>query len=305
MFKSAEHATRAAILSMLLEVSANPKSGNVDRMHDFKDKDNGNGKGKDIDKDSEMRYEHFLLSAVSSYETFLKASKSVEGDEEEGIGRLILESVENSVNATGTNVHFGTFLLLIPLLTSWRGNAFEIAENALNKLKKSDFEDSIAVLKAFRLSNARVIRVEVDKPFLDLESDRTYQELKERKINLYDWMLESPPENLISKELTEGYKISLHGMKLLLGYFDEKKDINTAIVYTYHHLLSVHLDPLLISKFGVQVANEVKSKAKEVLKTGEFHRLDEEFINRKINPGTIADLTASSIFLSLAEGLKF
>jgi len=46
MFKSPEEAAISGVLSMLLEVSANPKSGNVDRGHDFPD----------------MRYEDFLVS---------------------------------------------------------------------------------------------------------------------------------------------------------------------------------------------------------------------------------------------------
>lgn len=319
MFKDPHLVAEKATLSMLLEVSANPKSGNVDRMHDFED----------------MRYEHFLISSISSYRTFLKAAEIGSSGKME-IGKLIYEAAEGSKVATGvdTNIHLGTFLLLIPLVVSWRGagSSTELAQKSVEMLKNTDYLDSIYVFKAFELADARVLDINDTKGHqndigftqgserdttpkknpklneslnLDLKSEKTVLKLEERNINLYEWMLKAPQENLISRELTEGYKISLDGMRLLSYYFKSKGGINSAIVYTYHHLLSIHPDPLIISKFGKEVAEQVVEKAKEALKTGEFGVLDEGFINRGINPGTIADLTASSIFLSLAEGLRF
>ena len=49
--KITAYITRCAQLSMVLEVSASPKPGNVDRDHNYIDTD----------------YEHFLTSAVSVY----------------------------------------------------------------------------------------------------------------------------------------------------------------------------------------------------------------------------------------------
>jgi len=52
---------RSAVLAMLLEVSATPKSGNVDRDHSFPD----------------ISYEHFLASSVSVYSVYKKLQKKM------------------------------------------------------------------------------------------------------------------------------------------------------------------------------------------------------------------------------------
>ena len=289
MFSSEDDAAIAATLSMLLEVSGNPKAGNVDRDHDF----------------SDLRYEHFLASSASAYPVFRKAAAG-----ESSIGRIVLEAVKSTERwHLADNVHFGAFLLLIPLVYCWRGRgAEEIAEKATEELKKTSVEDSLAVLKAFRISSARVMKVEK----LSLDSEETVKQLVENNINLYDWMLTAPEENIIAKELTDGYKVSLGGMMNILRFYDETDDINLAVVLTYHSLLSEYLDPLVISKHGRGVAEEIRDLTGKTLgmyeKDGDiahFSKLDEELIKRGVNPGTIAELTISSIFLAFAEGVRF
>jgi triphosphoribosyl-dephospho-CoA synthase len=288
MFSSEDDAAIAATLSMLLEVSGNPKSGNVDREHDFPD----------------LRYEHFLASAASAYPVFRKAALR-----KGSIGGLVLEAVKTTRRWHSVeNVHFGAFLLLMPLVYCWKeGDAERIAKKASETLKETSVEDSLAVLQAFKASSARVMKVER----FSLDSDETAELLVRNDVNLYDWMLMAPEENLIARELTNGFEISLKGKKLLTRFYDREGDINTAIVLTYHTLLSEYLDALVISKHGRDVAEEVRGLALKALKAynrdgdiAHFKKLDDELIKRGINPGTIADLTISSIFLAFAEGLR-
>src|SRR5665647_1011970 len=87
----------SAELAMLLEVSATPKPGNVDRTHDFED----------------VTYEHFLASSVGLFPAFTKAASKGHNS-----GDLIL----NAVKARATwqragNCLFGAILLLIPVCT--------------------------------------------------------------------------------------------------------------------------------------------------------------------------------------------
>lgn len=72
---------RSAQLALLLEVSAYPKPGNVDRTHDF----------------INTSYEHFLASSVALYLVLREAA--VRGREIEvdiGIGELVRRGVEES-----------------------------------------------------------------------------------------------------------------------------------------------------------------------------------------------------------------
>lgn len=280
MFKEACEAAESAVFSLLLEVSANPKSGNVDRGHDFPD----------------MRYEHFLLSALKSYPVFLRSAKR-----EQNIGELVLEAVKRSSAQTGRNIHFGSFLLLIPLVYSWEGNAQEITSKAVSSLKNTDVEQSLAVLEAYNILDARVMNADQ----LSLKDKNTEEALREERLNVYQWMLRAPSRNIIAKELTGGYKHSLRGSQLLNRFMEQENEINSAVVLTYHNLLSELPDPLIISKYGEEVTQEVMEKAGHALEGKNFVALDEEFISRGINPGTIADLVSSSIFLALAEGLTF
>ena len=284
-FKSPEDSATAGVLALLLEVSGTPKSGNVDRDHDLPD----------------LRYEHFLASASSVFPVFLKASKR-----EGSIGELVLEAVRRSIEwQTAKNVHFGCFMLIIPLLRNW--DAEDIGA-VVEDLKETSVEDSLAVLRAFRLSEARVM----DVKDMSLEDAEVERRLIEEGMGLYEWLRYSPKENVVAMELLEGYPRSLKGKDIILDFFAEYEDVNLTIVYVYHRLLAEHLDPLIIAKHGLSVAKEVRRRAEDVVKKFEstlnmeiLRRFDEKLIKRGINPGSIADLTASSIYLALKEGWRF
>jgi triphosphoribosyl-dephospho-CoA synthase len=278
-FKSAEENAYAGVLALLLEVSANPKPGNVDRLHDFPD----------------LKYEHFLASASAVYPTFLKCARG-----EGSIGNLILEAVKRSFEVCKRNVHFGSFMLLIPLI-----RCQDDTKAVVSALKETTYQDSLAVLEAFEICKPRVMDVKE----LSLKSESIKDEIIGKNINLYDWLCKSPEENVVARELVEGYWRSLEGCEVLLSYYQEHKDLNTAIVYAYLHLLSKFLDPLVIAKHGREVAEYVREKASEVLISldrGDLKAVemfDEELIEKSINPGSIADLTVVAIYLALKEGL--
>ena len=274
--KSPKDAAVAACLSLLLEVSGNPKAGNVDREHDFRD----------------LRFEHFLASAAGAFPAFLEVA------ERKIIGKGVLMAVEESMKwHKAENVHFGAFLLLIPLIASWdAGSMAEIAESARERLKRTVHEDSLSVLKAFRLCNARV----VDAKELNLRDEETEREILQKRINLYEWMKMAPGENLIARELVEGYRISLEGAEFILNFENSEK----AVVELYYHLLSKYPDTLIIAKMGREYAEKVKELAKKAITDDERRELDEKLLRDDANPGTIADLTASSIYLAIAEGWR-
>lgn len=276
MLKSPSEAAVAACLSLLLEVSGNPKAGNVDREHDFKD----------------LRFEHFLASAAGAFPAFLEVAKKRK------IGEGVLMAVKESMKwHKAENVHFGAFLLLVPLVASWdAGDMTEIAESAKERLKNTGYEDSLSVLKAFRFCNARV--VEADE--LNLRDEETEREIVQKGINLYDWMKIAPDENLIARELVNGYRISVEGAEFILNY----ENSENAVVELYYHFLSKYPDPLIIAKMGRDYAEKVTEWAKKANTDEKRRELDEKLLKDNANPGTIADLTASSIYLALAEGWR-
>ncbi len=268
-----------SVLSLLLEVSANPKPGNVDREHDFEN----------------LKYEHFLMSAVSAYPVFEDCM-----NKRGSIGLNFLKAVSTSYEICKTNVHFGAFMLLIPLV--WcRGDVKEVRD----VLKRTTYKDSLAVLSAFKLCKPRVMDVKE----LDLKDEDIKMEIVEKGINLYNWLKKSPEENVVARELIEGYWRSSRGARILKEYYESSKSLNNAIVYTYLSLLSSYIDPLIVAKHGINTARRIRELAYEVLRDFEEGNLDSVrkfdiyLLSNGINPGSIADLTAVSIYLALKGGL--
>lgn len=279
MFRKAEESAVSAVLALLLEVSSTPKAGNVDREHNFED----------------LKFEHFLVSATASFPFFLKTAKR----RKLHIIDAVLASRKIGVN---TNVHFGAFLLLFPLVAVWKSkNAKTAGENASNFLKETNFRDSLKILRAFQLIRPRVLNTGE----MSLENKKVGSEIVKRKINVYEWMKLAPKENLIASELISGYPISTEGAEFLINLNEKTND---AIVLLYHKMLASYPDTLIISKFGIEKALEVMDLAKKAFEArnfSEFRKLDEFLLKNRLNPGTIADLTASSIYLALMEGWKF
>uniref|UniRef100_A0A7J2TJG0 Triphosphoribosyl-dephospho-CoA synthase n=1 Tax=Archaeoglobus fulgidus TaxID=2234 RepID=A0A7J2TJG0_ARCFL len=277
MLRSAEDAAISAVIALAMEVSSDPKAGNVDRGHDFE----------------ELKFEDFLISAITAFPYFLRTAKN---------RRLyILNAIEKAQEyGINTNVHFGAFLLLFPLVAVWDSENSEIAgKRATEFLKSTSYLDSLKILRAFNLCKPRVLATEE----LSLQDRRTAAEIIKRRLNIYEWMKLSPKENLIAKELLNCYEISVEGARFLLN---SERDERESIVLLYHKLLAEYPDTLIIAKKGIKVAEDVMRMAKKAIEEGMdgFRRLDEFLIKNDINPGTIADITASSIFLAILEGWK-
>ena len=274
-------AALSASVALALEVLATPKSGNVDRFHDFED----------------LKLHDFIISSICSLPAFLKLARG-----EIGIGEAVYQAINESVKFHGEkNVHFGAFLLLSPLVSS-HGDVREAVEN----IKNSDWKQSLYIYKAFKIVNPRVL---ASKEF-DLRKDETEKEISENKLSLYEWMRRAPEENVVAKELTNGYKLSTDCKSRIL-YWSEKFSLEKAIVLAYHEMLSKVPDPLVIAKHGKSLAEKIMEEAKVCLKDFEelgnfsiFMEFDEKLIERKINPGSIADIVAAGIYLALMEGAK-
>ena len=104
--------------------------------------------------------------------------------------------------------------------------------------------------------------------------------------------------------------------------------MNVATVHTYLRILSKVPDTFIARKVGLragirevgeavrkgmEVAMEVSRRAEEALDKGGLlseegrklvEELDRDLRRNKLNPGTTADLTASSIFLSILSGFR-
>lgn len=265
---------RCAQIAMLLEVSATPKPGNVDRDHDFAD----------------LRYEHFLASATGVKHVFERAAM---GDNK--VGSLIREAIEESIKwSGGRNTHFGTFLLLVPLIVA-AGKGDVCAANDI--VHSTTAEDAIEFYKAFKCVD--IYLGDIDD--LSVKDATSIDEIGGRGLTLYDIMRMSAEHDGIAQEWVCDFSRTFAGARMLTKKA-KGMSMNDAIVYTYLALLAERPDTLVQKKFDLSVAEEVSRKASAVLEEKNIEairRFDDELIQRRINPGTTADIVAASLFVHL------
>ena len=282
------HIARCAQLAMILEVSATPKPGNIDRDHNYTD----------------TRFEHFLASAVGIYPYLEKAAGS-----ESGVGELISECViESGKWQKGGNTHFGAFILLLPLvMAAGRSeDKSQLKEQVQNIVRNTTIEDAIEFYRAFSKIKVKV------KPVndLDLSDPDSVHKIRERRLTLFDMMDISKNNDMIAEEWTNGFVRSFECSDLIMNKIIEY-GINDAVVLTFMELLARYKDTFISTKLGPEKAEEVSIRAADVLKKRpdmvmkEIRRFDEELLSEGVNPGSTADIIIAGLFISLFSGMRF
>lgn len=315
-FGLASYIARCAQLAMCLEVSASPKPGNIDRQDDYED----------------TRYEHFLASAVSIYPVIEEIS-----GREYGVGRAIKDAVTESTGwQKGGNTHFGAIILLVPLAMAAGKilagkDAFTITELtacAHEIVKGTCAEDAVDFYSCFESAGVRVNPVEE----YDLQDAGSVAELREQNVSLYDLMEIARGYDMIANEWTSGFPRCAECAGMIIKGMEGRltpgpgADINDVIVYTFLHILSGNEDTFITTKFDAQTANYVSERAGSVIKEmqnlRELHKIynnehefdavrplikemDRELLQRKINPGSTADVVIAGLFIALLGGLRY
>ena len=285
-----DQVARSAQLALLLEVSAYPKPGNVDRTHDFVD----------------TSYEHFLASSVAVYPVLREAAMR----KGRGVGELIRKGVEESVKwQHGGNTHFGALLLLIPLAMAAGASddcATPVLRSKANDIKRNtDVEDAIELYRAFPMAKVRVRR---DVAELDVMNEASIEEIRNRQLSLFDILSISAPYDLVSRELVGGFEKSFRYAALIADFRDKRLRLNDAITHAYLNLLAEEEDTFVKMKFGADKSRYVKERARGIVDRGyrrvELEEFDHELIKAGINPGSSADLIAAALFIAILQGLK-
>ena len=148
-----------------------------------------------------------------------------------------------------------------------------------------------------------------DQEEFDVMSEKAKDELRANNQTMFDVLEISAGWDRLANELTNKMPVCFEiGYPTFRNFWDTCDDvdvINKATVLTFMTILSQIPDTLISRKYGNEKAESVSLKAKEIL---EF-KDDDSFVERllefddylygnKLNPGTTADLTAASIFIS-------
>ncbi len=304
---------QCATLAVLLEVSGYPKPGNVHRIRDV----------------PKTRYEHFLAGAVaispSIKDAALRGYRVACGEinlNETNVGRHILKGVGDTLNfQCGGNINLGTVFLFVPLavaagitLLNGRVMVGDLRREVRMVMENTTTDDTLAVYEAINIANPGGLGV-VEK--YDVTNELSKSLIEKDGVVLQDVFRISAEWDDISKEWITNMGITFEvGYPTFLKVYNESKDVNIATVHTFLEILSKNPDSLIQRKMNKEKAIEVSEKAAKILEeegllkeTGKkmCWKLDEELnqFKGKLNPGTTADLTASSIFVALLEGFRF
>ncbi len=283
------HIARCAQLAMVLEVSATPKPGNIDRDHNYTD----------------TRFEHFLASAVGVFSVLEKAANS-----RYRVGSLIHEAViESSRWQEGGNTHFGAFILLIPLVMAAGKceNKTCLKAGVQKVVRETTIEDAIELYRAFSEAKVRV------KPVndLDLCDTSSLDKIRKERLTLFDLMEIAHNYDMIANEWINGFELTFECASMIMDKI-KTHNINDTVVFTFMELLSRNKDTFIQTKFDSKKAEEISMRAKEILKKehledirDKIRAFDEELLKEGINPGSTADIIIAGLFVSLFEGMRF
>lgn len=288
-----------AQLASVLEVSGHPKPGNVHRTQDFED----------------MVFEDFLISGIVIGKTMKKAAERGRKCEKKKrlqnikLGSLISEAVLETNKWVENNTNLGIIMLLTPLSAA-AGISVEfddIRDNFHRIMIATTPYDAVNLYEAINIADAGGMGERED---LDVGSEKSKEDLIKNEVNMFQVLEISSSWDALAYELTHKMPVSFD-----LGYPTYKNikkthGINKATVQTFLTILSHHPDTLIARKYNTSLSEGVKAQAKIILDRGGIlteqgrsllEEFDQDLINKKYNPGTTADLTASSLMIALLE----
>lgn len=283
--KFCEDISEIAINSMLLEVSATPKPGLVDR--------NNSGAHKDMD------FYTFMKSSASQVHTFYKCALEglkFEGKDKRELLKLIrpigIEGENKMFKATnGVNTHKG---LIFSLGVIAAATGLQYRETQKN-MKVEDICHKVTEIAEGIVS-------------------RELGNLKNKEALTYgEKLFKNHGIKGIRGEVEAGFPtVRDYSLPLLKELMEGKESINDNLVQVLLHLMTVVEDVNILGRHGIEQLEYTKMAAKEALVLGgiftekgreKILKLDEEFIKKNISPGGAADLLAVTLMLYFLENL--
>ncbi len=278
---------KIAQIASALEVSGYPKPGNVHRTRDYDD----------------MVFEDFVISGIVIGDTIREACTDVD-IENPKLGKYILEAVAETDRWIKNNTNLGIVMMTTPIAVAAAisDDFDDIRPNIVKLMANTSVDDACDLYDAINIADAGGMG---DQDEYDVASDNAKQELRDNNQTMYNVLKISAPWDMLAREMTSDMPAVFE-----IGYptyheLKEEKSLNDACLLTFLTILSQVPDTLISRKYGSDEALKISMMTRDLLnlkdesdfmeKVKEF---DDYLYNNKYNPGTTADLTAASIFVS-------
>lgn len=273
---SAREIAQLAQIACLLEVTAD-KPGNVTPFKGL------NG----------MSYLDFLLSAAAIV-------PAIEDARYESVGTVILRAIKDTHRFTTKNTNLGIVLLFAPIVKAYFAQG-ELRASLSAVLSSLTVDDAQKAYEAIRIARPGGMGT-VEK--YDISQEKV-------NITLKQAMEMAQGRDLIAKEYVTDFEITFTlGFPELWKSWKISQNILDAIVQTFLVILSQNLDSKISRTRGERTAREVSLKAKNILEEGGVYtdlgrnllrEFDVFLRENRMNPGTTADLVASSLLVAFLK----
>ncbi|HIE34373.1 MAG TPA: hypothetical protein EYP86_04475 [Candidatus Altiarchaeales archaeon] len=285
-----ERVGQFAQLAAILEVISF-KVGNVNPMYEFHD----------------TKFEDFILGSIAiapairnSTLNGFRAGKGEISLKDIGIGENIRKAVVDIRRShSGGNTHLGMVMLMVPIAASagisFPCNKFilsELRKNIVEIISNSTVNDTLQLYEAIKISGTK-----------------TLGRLKTPRVPFYELMKISSRSDRNAEELSNGMRIILNeGYPYIEKFYKKTGSFRDAIAMAHLNILSKYPDTFIARKAGMDKAEYVSRRARDVLDYGGIMSEDgrremEEFDNELrrddnlLNPGSTADIVAASLFV--------
>ena len=254
-----------------------------------------------------------ILSGMSKikFQRAAKISSEILTKKKISIGESIYLACENCLKELGENYNLGIILLCAPVVRVTMRNDFNINnfEEQLNEsLYKISIKESQLIFEAIKISKPAGLKNYKSKGDLFKSSTTS--------MKIYDLARISMNYDRISRCYVSNYE---EIFKLALPYFKKQKRIFSEKISTeklYIKLLSQDFDSHILRKFGSHTAKTVLHRSKKLIRTINgnskknlyYHlkKFDTYLKHMKINPGTCADLTVTTLLIDkITDIVKF
>lgn len=267
-----------AELALLVEVSATPTPGNVDRERDL----------------DGLRFEQFLAGATGARPGLDLAAEG------QRTGAAFERAVDGMAGSAGTNTQFGALLLLTPLVRAAAEDDCT-PEAATAVAEGTTVADAADFYRAFDHVDVRVDDPPEGMEPLDVRrGSDAVPTVEDRDLTLYDVLESSADRDGIAREWVGGFERTFHAANLLT---DEPADrpLSERAARVHLQLLAEEPDSLIATKFDDETAEEVRRRAAEINPADPtaVDALDSHLVEHGLNPGTTADLLAGGLFVAL------
>ena len=283
----ANEIAKIAQIASALEVSGYPKPGNVHRTRDYDD----------------MVFEDFVISGIVIGDTIREACTDVDVDNPK-LGKYILQAVAETDRWIKNNTNLGIVMMTTPIAVaaSISDSFDDIRENIKLLMGNTSVDDACDLYDAINIADAVGMG---DQDEYDVASDNAKQELRENGQTMFDVLKISAPWDMLAREMTSDMPAVFE-----IGYptyhkLREEKSQNEACLLTFLTILSHVPDTLISRKYGDEEALKISLMTRDLLKMKDspdfidrVSEFDDYMFKNKYNPGTTADLTAASIFVS-------